>query len=498
MSITGSAIDWRRMGRLSIAYLPGTVVPMAVNLVATAVFTRLLEPREWGLYALSFSLSAAATTIGVHWLDQAILRYLPGQTDTRVIGALFQSVRNATYLLAAMWLLVTGCIVIALRNSSALSYVLAACCMVLAQTLLVPALAIIRSEHRATTHSAVLSVAAVAGLLVGLVLVVQLNYGGDGRLWGQVAGAALVGAFLARSFAKAGRPPGDGRRLKGIGRLARFGLPMALWLAAASLMSVGDRWVLQIYLGAAPVGVYSANYALAAAGGAVLGAPTMMVLHPHLMSAWKEDNSTERSGSRLSEIIEYMLVVGSVAVAVAVFLADPLSQLSLGASYGEGGYLIPVILAGLLLWQVGMYAHKPLEMAEKTSLLAVLAVGTAVLNLLLNFSMVPVLGMSGAALATVICYGVYALGASLMAHPHISWSVRLLRVMLLMVGLAALVWMVRKSFAPPGATWWTLLIGAVMVGAAGLGAGYALLAHGRSRHTRQEELGSGSQTRILR
>ena len=62
------AMFWRGV----IGYLPVNVVQGVTGLLGLVVFTRLLPPAEYGVYALSFSVMSLVYTLSFTWLEAAM------------------------------------------------------------------------------------------------------------------------------------------------------------------------------------------------------------------------------------------------------------------------------------------------------------------------------------------------------------------------------------------------------------------------------------------
>ena len=81
---------------------------------------------------------------------------------------------------------------------------------------------------------------------------------------------------------------------------------------------------------------------------------------------------------------------------------------------------MPVVLAGVFLFNIGTFAHKPFEILGRTRTMVVVAFIAAAINLAMCFALVPLLGYAGAAWATLLAYLSYtvvgrALGRRLIA-----------------------------------------------------------------------------------
>jgi O-antigen/teichoic acid export membrane protein len=89
---------------------------------------------------------------------------------------------------------------------------------------------------------------------------------------------------------------------------------------------------------------------------------------------------------------------------------------------------MPAVVAGVLAWQVGMYAQKPLEFVARTKLMLRWGLLSAGLNLILNLALVPSLGYVAAAYTTVASFAVYTISVGLEGLKVLGWRVSWSRV----------------------------------------------------------------------
>ena len=58
-------------------YLLARGVPGVINLLALAIYTRLLDPSDYGRYIVVLAIVGLAALVGFQWLQLGILRFLP-------------------------------------------------------------------------------------------------------------------------------------------------------------------------------------------------------------------------------------------------------------------------------------------------------------------------------------------------------------------------------------------------------------------------------------
>ena len=182
-------------------------------------------------------------------------------------------------------------------------------------------------------------------------------------------------------------------------QLFKFGSPMLLAGLAFYAMSSADRWFVQHYHGAEALGLYAV--------GAKFALIVMLVIEtfrkawwPIAMDAMHSDNGPEN----FRMIARLFMGLGVASVVYLTFLSPWLVSWMTGSKF-HGAYRI----VGILAWQSLFYGFfmigsAGIWKAEKTYITAILMGITGVINILLNFLLVPKYGGMGAALATAVAY----------------------------------------------------------------------------------------------
>lgn len=70
-----------------------------------------------------------------------------------------------------------------------------------------------------------------------------------------------------------------------------------------------------------------------------------------------------------------------------------------------------------------MYGHKGLELSKKPLTMMKFVLVCAVINLLLNLLFIPLLGIVGAGISTVIAYISYSIMVKINSKQHINWII---------------------------------------------------------------------------
>jgi O-antigen/teichoic acid export membrane protein len=150
------------------------------------------------------------------------------------------------------------------------------------------------------------------------------------------------------------------------------------------------------------VGIYSAAYSI---GNLIqfFVNPLQVILFPELSKLFDE-NKTEEIVIYMSYSLRYFLFVSIPAVFGLLALAKPLLGIFTTEDFISGWMVIPIVaFSGLLAGTVQIFANT-LLILKKTKIQTYIDFAAAVLNVLLNFILIPSIGIIGAALSTLLAY----------------------------------------------------------------------------------------------
>jgi O-antigen/teichoic acid export membrane protein len=197
----------------------------------------------------------------------------------------------------------------------------------------------------------------------------------------------------------------------------RYALPLFPAVFSIWILDRADRFVIGHYLGPTGVGVYSANYALASLL-MLFQTPFQMTLLPKVASLWDTDRDTAAKYISVSNKAFLTLAIPFV-IGLPVVSRVILEKLGNAEIAAPSSAVVFLISAGVMLWGVSIIQSQVFHGARKTSAIGMVTLIAAAVNLALNFALVPLFGVSGAALATLIsyagvCIAFYVLGRDVM------------------------------------------------------------------------------------
>ena len=398
----------------SAIYFAGRFGASLIVLLTVSIYTRLLSPAEYGIYALVVSGAAMAYAACMQWLTFSLSRFLPAFRDREEvvlshIAAGFITVASVI-VLAALFLvpwLTTG--------AGYRQIVILGVGFLLAMSFSELNLTVFQMQLKPLLYVRFALLRVTAAAAVGVALAYH-GWGATGLVIGLIAGnLCIIIPSLARNWRRV-RPALLQRRL--FLDLAAYGIPFAMTGALGSLINVCDRYIITALIGASAAGLYAAPYDLAMRSVHVLMMVVAMALQSpdlsDLRSRWPERGRAADStaGSTASRHVALPAAIGFI------MLCPVITRIFLGEAFQQSAReLIPwVVTATVLQGFQAFYLALSFSLTKQPlRQTGVLAMG-AIINIGLNFALIPSFGLIGAALATVAAYLLVLIGSFLIGR----------------------------------------------------------------------------------
>ena len=403
----------RTLSRDVTVYGLGDVAVSVVNFCLLGLYVKYLDAAAYGVIGMLGSLEVVAKIAFRFGLDGAFMR-LFYESDR---AADRQRLASTIFLFL---LVLNGAVVsLLLLASPALASALlggvehtAALRLMLLNTFVIGftfiPFHVLRIEQRTVTFSLLTLARAVLTTIVRLLLVVNLGMGVTGLYLADVIVTVIVMAALARWFLPLIRATFSTAVLR---EALRFGLPRVPHAAAQQIIAIGDRFVLKLFVSIESIGIYSMAVSFGLVQKLFLSA---------FESAWAP---FYYATIREADAQRTFRTITTYGVAVLALLTAGLSAVGRQAAQAmtHGFLLAPddpqwqavetVITwtaIGVFLQGVYLLTSIGLNITKRTEYYPVATISAAIVNIALNFALIPRYGIVGAAWANGAGYGVQA------------------------------------------------------------------------------------------
>lgn len=395
-------------------YLPANIVSGLTGFLGLFLFTRLLDAAEYGQYALAFAVMTLSHVLVFTWLEAAMARFWAAEHGDGLIDH-FHSLYRATLTLSVAFVPIAGMIILLLPVDAGLKGALAAgvlgaplrCLSKLAQERF-------RAAGEVGRAATVDIATAVGGLSLGIGFAL-LGAGGAAPLLGLSLAPVLILPFVLPGEWRQGR--GGVYRRDRLGRYAAYGFPIAASLTLTLVLTSTDRFLLAAFLDTAAVGAYHAAYSLSNRTLDVMFIWLGSAGAPALVMALERGGRPRLAEAAREQAALFLLLALPAAVGLAL-TARPLAELMIGEDLRAAtASVTPLIaLSALMGGLTTYYFGQAFTLGRNTRALFLTMAIPAGSNVLLNLLLIPMLGLTGAALATAVSYGLGLLAALLIGR----------------------------------------------------------------------------------
>jgi len=401
----------KRLGKDMLHYAPALFIPAFLNLAGIFIFTRVFSTTAYGRYVLVFATATVLSILLAEWLVHSGLRFIPKFESSEDRGRIFKNLISLLAVevggLAALTILAYAFGGRILGSSRGLFFLGA--WILAAMMAFKLGVSMFQARLQAAQYARYQILFGVGRLGLSLALIYLVSR----RIEWLLVGIAMSYTLLLVPMAAELRL---GRFWRGLSvadfsmakRLTAYGLPVVAWALGTEILMVMDKYLIALIRNADEVGIYGANYSLAFSGIGMIAIPIIMAAHPLLITAWERHDDI-RIRELISDFSRYYLALVLPLFAVVVLFRREVAAIMLGPSFREGSVVIPVVFAGYLAWNFGMYGHKGLELLERTGLMFALVAICAGLNVVLNLVLLPAYGYKGSAVASSVSLSFYPL-----------------------------------------------------------------------------------------
>ena len=406
MSLTS---HYRELVRHSGIYAIGLLLQRFASLILLPVYTRYLAPEHYGAIALLDSLVAVLDIMVSRGVVLAMGRMHATAVDQRDQDAVWWT---GLGLLTALASIFTGAALFA-RTTLAdallgpgLGNATGAVTLVLGTLWFNSIGSLLETHLRIRKWSTLVVSLALVRLAVNatfnVFLLIHLELGMFALLIGNLVTAAVMTAALSVLFVRhrgAFLIKWDTAKA-----ILAYGSPLVLTTLLAFVMHQADRLLLRLFVPVSAIGIYSVAYQFGQGMNTLVLAPFSAIWG---ISKFEVAASHEAPGAfrRISDVFGTALLA---VLFTASLLALPLLKLLTGPAYHEAASLVPLICLGYFFFSFSTFLTLPAELDGETFRMIPAALMAAVTNVLGNLVLIPRLGLTGAATATALTFGVLA------------------------------------------------------------------------------------------
>lgn len=389
----------RQLGKHSLIYGMGSMLAKLLAFLLLPLYTRYLTPSDYGIYSLLIITGSVAGIIMQAGLGSALFREViyQGSNEGMVVSTSLCFLLANSALLLALLFISSSQLSILIFDSPAYAHLLRLTFAGAALSMLdVVAMAKLRIHARSKLFAALTVTKLLVAIALNIYFVVVLRRGVEGLVMTYLIQAAFSACVSLAILVRDLRPSFSTPILQ---RLLSFGVPLIPFGLSTQILTYADRYFLKHFSTTTEVGLYSLGYNIGMVMNLLVSA--VQLAWPAQMFAIAKQPNAERQIARI--LTYYILFMGFIGLGLSVLAREVLKIMTTPSFYGAY-IVVPLVSTSSLLYGIMYMTNSGLETRNQIKYMSGAIVIAAILNLGLNYLLIPVYGMMGAAWATFVSY----------------------------------------------------------------------------------------------
>ena len=378
--------------KASFLYLVGNLSTKAIAFLTIPVFTRLLTTSEYGIVNTYTSWVQIVTVVMTLSLYNSFRKaYVDHRED-------FESYCASSIRLGGLFFIVStalASLILYMVPGSGNRQWMVYCCLVQAYGVFCVASMSTKYmlQFRYMKRTLYMALPNIACALLALILL--LTHDKDREFWRIIAYVAVYAVFTAMSLWSTRKEKTNRAYWK---YAVTYSAPLVFHGLSLVVLSSSDRIMITNIAGSSESGIYSLVYNLGLVASAVITSLEGIWL------PWFIRRYNEKEIEKINEKAVYMIENVTVVVIGVMLVAPEVLQVMASEQYWPGKPVIfPVVAASYIMFLYDLAVN--VEYQEKATKMIVLnTTAAAVINIILNFILIPVFGAVAAAYTTVTAY----------------------------------------------------------------------------------------------
>ncbi len=383
----------------SLIYTLSTILVKAIPFILLPIFTKYLSKEDYGILG---SIASIAAIIGIYiGFKPSLFIIVRGpQLSKREIA---EYISNIIVLSSFLFLVVTIILLVSKPIFFAnLDYyiLIMISCMALLNIAAEILDTIFQIEKKAINYAILQVLKMVITISISLFLIVSLSWGWEGRYLAGIIVSIFVLIYAYKYLRKDGYLVVSISKQK-IKELVAYLFPLTFHVLGLVLMASIDIIFLGSMLSLEVAGVYTVAYSI----GAIIG-----IVHDSLLKVWSPEfykrikNANAEIKIKLVQFTYVYILFSVFLLTVFIFIAPYIFIIMVDDKFSSALHIVPIIATGLTFESfrklfIGYYYNK-----GKNWLIAMMSLSAGIINAILNYFLIPIYGIQGAAYATVISY----------------------------------------------------------------------------------------------
>lgn len=392
-------------------YSVGMIFLRASSFLLLPFYSKVFTPEEFGNYTLILSFYTILAVIVQAGFQATLTKYYVEAENKNDKKSIFSTIVNTLTLVSITAALIltlfsrqTSLLLIGVKDYNTI--VITAAVLLIIETVTFYNLHLLRAKEESKKYVSIVTSSAIVNLFSNYLFIAVFKFGIVGIFFAQIVSSSVSFLMSIESIKDDYSLKIDSRLLK---KLFIFSIPLLVAGILSTLVDLADRFIINHYLGAKDVGSYSFAYRIAM---------VMNIVVISFGSVWNPRSLDDIKQKLISQTMpcvftKLLFLLSFIFLGVSLLIDDLFTfnisgKVLFGQEYYGGVIIIPFILLSYLFRGVStFYSVYPLSSGKSYHFLVGDLLGF-ISNIFLNIVLIPIYGLVGAAIATLVSYLIIA------------------------------------------------------------------------------------------
>ncbi len=394
--------DLKKFFKTSIIYAAAQIIIQAMNFFLLPVYTNSLGTAEYGRLSTITAFTGLFSTVLIMSIQSGVCRFYREEEDK---NRLISTALNFAYVLCIFWcciILVAGRplseLIFDFKGSNegyAVLWITAAASML--NQIISIYISRYSMEYKAFRVVLFQVVQTALQFFIIIILVLKMNMGLMGVLYGQLLSAAVIFIILSCQERNSYRFTIIPEGLKNMLIFSAGLLPVNI---SGWILTLSDRYFIKYYLGLADTGIYNLGYQFGMLINPIFITPFLNSFTAYKFEVYKNEDASDK----FKKLFRKYNTLGCFLMLFIAIYSKFAVMIFANIDFLDAYKVVPIILYSYFLYGKTGYYALGFQLKNKTWKIGLYMLFASAMNIALNFILVPRAGIYGAALSTLAAY----------------------------------------------------------------------------------------------
>lgn len=395
-------MNLKLFGKNTVIYAIGNVGLRAASFLLIPLYAYSLSVSDYGLLAILLITVQVMLIFMNMGMATTLLRFTKEYEDNNQIKYLLGTTTFASFIAGVIVTCISFLFLLpffrgVLHTEDVHKFIILTCSAALAQSLTAHIMSYYRARNEAVKFMITGISAAVLLFIANFILLYIFNMGITGALIAYTATYIVILLFVSFDvFSKTG----IGISVSLMPKLFRFGFPLVFSMSGQFIMGGASIYFLSYFVGLEVVAIYSLGYKLAQILVITIILPFSLAFQPFVFADVHNSDIKEK----ISRLLTY-LVLAITFMSLCILLGSRiLLPLIAPPEYSSAYLVILLLLPGMAFIGMQYFGETLLSAVQKTHIIGFTVSICAIFSVILNCTLIPVLGWYGAVIACNVSF----------------------------------------------------------------------------------------------